>query len=129
MNQSFLDLLKRLAPAEPPARLEDTARELDTLTRMFAEVVSRVSGTNAQREIAAHLSAAALERLANGTVTQAAMLTPELLEWARGLDTEEEIIAGVREVRETGGLELKDFIQEIIDIARGPDLSSGAVTQ
>jgi hypothetical protein len=117
MNESFLDLLKRLAPAEPPAQLEATARELDTLTGIFAEVVARLADPNAQREIASHLSTAALARLADGTVpAPITKLTPELLEWARGLDTEEEIVAGIREVYETGGLELKDFIQEIIDI-------------
>jgi hypothetical protein len=40
-------------------------------------------------------------------------LTPELLEWARNLFTEEEIVAGLREVRETGGLELQDFVHEL----------------
>jgi RNA recognition motif-containing protein len=43
-------------------------------------------------------------------------LPPEFLEWARQQYTEEEILAGVREVRESGGLELKDFIHEIDDI-------------
>src|SRR5438552_3596323 len=39
--------------------------------------------------------------------------TPEFMEWARQLDTEEEIVAGLREIEETGGLELKDFIHEL----------------
>ncbi len=40
-------------------------------------------------------------------------LTPEFLAWAcQGLN-EEEIVAGMREIRATGGLQLADFIQEI----------------
>jgi hypothetical protein len=40
-------------------------------------------------------------------------LSPELLEWARQQFHEEEFIAGLREIQDTGGLELKDFIQEL----------------
>ena len=40
-------------------------------------------------------------------------LPPELMEWARQQFNEEEFLAGLREVQETGGAELKDFIQEL----------------
>src|SRR3954466_8801749 len=40
-------------------------------------------------------------------------LSPALLEWARREFNEEEFLAGLREVEETGGLELKDFIHEL----------------
>lgn len=40
-------------------------------------------------------------------------LPAELLEWARSQINEEELVAGIREVEETGGLELKDFIDEL----------------
>src|SRR5947209_7508458 len=117
MNENYLDLLKQLAPTAPTAQLEQTARELETLTSVFAEVVGRLGDASAQRAVAAHLSAATLARLANGSVLPPyRKLTPEELDWARGLDTEEEILAGIREIRETGGLELKDFIQEIMDV-------------
>jgi hypothetical protein len=33
------------------------------------------------------------------------------MEWARQQFSEEEFLAGLRDVRENGGLELKDFIQ------------------
>jgi hypothetical protein len=49
-----------------------------------------------------------------------AKLSPELLEWARQLSTEEELIAGLREVRETGGLEFRDLLPEL-DQANHPD--------
>ena len=42
-----------------------------------------------------------------------AELTPELLEWARNLYSEEEILAGLNEIRETGGLQFCDFIEEL----------------
>ena len=45
---------------------------------------------------------------------------PDVLAWADRQFSDEEVIAGVREVRETGGLELKDFIREI-DKVLSPD--------
>jgi hypothetical protein len=40
-------------------------------------------------------------------------LTPECREWAIQQFTEEEIVAGLRELREQGGLELRDFLPEL----------------
>ncbi len=40
-------------------------------------------------------------------------LTPELLEWYRQNTNMEEMIAQLREVQETGGLELEDFLPEL----------------
>ncbi len=40
-------------------------------------------------------------------------LTPELRQWALQQFTEEEILAGLRELREHGGLELRDFLPEL----------------
>ncbi len=40
-------------------------------------------------------------------------LSPEILEWARLQFTEEEFIAGIREIQATGGLKLPDFIHEL----------------
>jgi len=40
-------------------------------------------------------------------------LTPELLEWALQQINEEEIVTGIREIRETGGLQFNDFIKEL----------------
>jgi hypothetical protein len=42
-----------------------------------------------------------------------ANVSPEVLEWARHQYTDEEIMAGIREIQETGGLELRDFIHEL----------------
>jgi hypothetical protein len=40
-------------------------------------------------------------------------LPPDLLAWARQTFDEEEFMAGLREVRETGGVRLEDFLGEI----------------
>jgi hypothetical protein len=40
-------------------------------------------------------------------------LPSEYLEWARQQVNEEEIIAAMREIHETGGLELRDFLHEL----------------
>ena len=40
-------------------------------------------------------------------------LSPDLLEWARQTFDEEEFMAGVREIRQTGGVRLEDFIGDI----------------
>jgi hypothetical protein len=41
------------------------------------------------------------------------LLTADLLEWARRHFTEEEIVAGIREIRATGGLEFNDFLRDL----------------
>ena len=43
-------------------------------------------------------------------------ITPELREWALRQINEAEIIAALRELREQGGLELRDFLQELEQI-------------
>jgi hypothetical protein len=47
-------------------------------------------------------------------------LPPELREWARQQYTEEEIIAGLDELRQNGGLELREFIAELERIVEQP---------
>jgi hypothetical protein len=39
--------------------------------------------------------------------------SPEFLEWERQHFDMEQFLAGVREIEETGGFELKDFIEEL----------------
>ncbi len=38
---------------------------------------------------------------------------PEVMEWVRQQFTEEEIVAGLREVEKTGGFELRDFLPDL----------------
>lgn len=42
---------------------------------------------------------------------EAVPITPELLEWALKLFSEEEAIAGLREIQETGGLTFAEVIR------------------
>lgn len=37
--------------------------------------------------------------------------TPEIIEWALGLFSEEEAVAGLREIRETGGLTFEQLVE------------------
>jgi hypothetical protein len=46
-----------------------------------------------------------------GTAPAPITLTPEFIEWAKKEFTEEEAIAGLREIRETGGLTFEDVIR------------------
>jgi hypothetical protein len=46
---------------------------------------------------------------------------PDLLAWARQTFNMEEYLAGVRQIEETGGLELKDFIDEIEAKVKGSE--------
>ena len=46
-------------------------------------------------------------------------LPEEFLTWARGQLNEEETVAGLREIRETGGLERNDFLEELEKEALG----------
>jgi hypothetical protein len=46
---------------------------------------------------------------------------PELLEWAKQTCNEEELAAALREVEQSGGLELKDFIHELEEGAPARD--------
>jgi hypothetical protein len=66
-----------------------------------------------------------LEHRLNGQTTNgdklARGITPEMLQWARAQPiNEEEIAAGLREIEETGGVELRDFIHEL-ERAAGQD--------
>jgi hypothetical protein len=48
-------------------------------------------------------------------------LSPEVMEWARQQFNEEEFIADLREIEQTGGLELQDFIRELVEEAAPRD--------
>ena len=52
------------------------------------------------------------KQLQNPTESAPEQLAPAVLAWARQLFSENEIIAGLQEIRQTGGQELKDFIRD-----------------
>jgi hypothetical protein len=47
-------------------------------------------------------------------------ISPSIMEWARTQFSEEEVVAGIREIRETGGLTLDDFYHELEKPATRP---------
>jgi hypothetical protein len=49
----------------------------------------------------------------NGVPVTRGKLPEHLRDWARQQFDEAEFLAGMREIRATGGIELKDFIQEL----------------
>ena len=42
-----------------------------------------------------------------------AALTPELRQWASQQFTDQDFVAGIREIQETGGFEFRDFLKEL----------------
>jgi hypothetical protein len=84
----------------------------DILARLCAQVLSHIQAADtAAREA---LATPAEDRQAiDGQPPRPGELSPELLEWARQQFSAEEIVAGLREIRSTGGQELTDFLGEI----------------
>lgn len=87
---------------------------LDMLCRQIATILARRGSANhsptedlpnVSSRIADHL------RAIHEANSSASLLTPELLDWARGQFTEEQAVAGLREIRETGGLSFDDVIR------------------
>ena len=114
MSQEFHDLLARLAPGEKPERIAARAAELSALKGWLASFMNGLKGADAQQEALACVFASALEALKNGQADLSPRRpTPAELEWARSQIDLEEIRAGIEEIERTGGLELRDFIQEL----------------
>jgi hypothetical protein len=136
MSQEFLDVLARHATANDRERLQATAQILRALAHDLALILSGVQDSADRNDLLARFGGSVRARLdemqrpenasENGdsekaarppaperTNLQSGKLPPELLEWARQQVNEEEIIAGLNEVRKTGGLEFSDFVHEL----------------
>jgi hypothetical protein len=144
MTQPFSDVFARHGPAEIPESHEELSRALDEACRnlaralaacppalrqdLLAVIAPRVRTLLHEMDAPAQQIPTSSDGAGPGTwalpgVTNGfpfAKLSPELLEWARQLSTEEELVAGLREVRETGGLEFRDLLPEL-DQANDPD--------
>jgi len=121
MSQDFFEVLARHTPTDNPQRLDAAARVLSALSQQVALVLDSLEDASARQEILSRFNATVLATLADTDRPRSEALTPELLEWANGLFTDEEVIAGMNEIRQTGGLELKDFIQELEQEAMAHD--------
>lgn len=100
-----------------PHMPEAVSQELQRICDQLAALVSMCDNP---QEVLAWFNAALLSSLdeqskealtsSNGSLPK---LTPELLAWARRQFTDEEFAAGLRDIRETGGVELSEFIHDL----------------
>src|SRR5207302_24839 len=89
--------------------------EFAALVSQLARTLKELPDADAQREVLYYLGLQTLTELANGHPEPfpRTPLSAEFLEWARQQFTDEEIVAGIRDVQENGGMELHEFIHEI----------------
>ncbi len=142
MNAEFLDVLMRLTPAEARKQLNLSARDLDAqvlrLTAtlngqgespeqraIFTYVVARTRESEVEAQRASHpqLYSPEVVELREWAhrhyAPESEPVPPEIMEWARRTFNKEEFLAGVREIEQTGGLRLEDFIDELEQRVRG----------
>ena len=124
MTDQFLNVLKRHESSGALKTKEDLSRGLDDACLILAGLLSTYS-PEARRDLLAQVMPAVLNLLDEfdelaphfPTILDCPGLpskySQELLEWARQQFSEEEFVAGLDEIRETGGRELRDFIQEL----------------
>ncbi|HEY7423278.1 MAG TPA: hypothetical protein VH682_03460 [Gemmataceae bacterium] len=137
MSQELFDVLKRRGePAEMRKQLGTSARDLD------ARVLQLIAGLNGQDDSPEQeaISAYTIARLYESTVEttngsaplsftpelrelrewayryirwqQRRYFTPEVLEQERRNINEEQVLAGLREIQATGGVQIKDLLDE-----------------
>jgi hypothetical protein len=137
MSLELLEVLMRSTPSEARQRLNLSARDLD------AQVLQLTASLNGQLEsperktVVAYVNARIDEAFGEpggGTpplnltpeveglrqwvfshyrALQKQYLTPEFLEQERRAFNEEEFLAGLREIEATGGVEIKDLLDEL----------------
>jgi hypothetical protein len=136
MSQNLLDVLSHSTPAEARQRLNLSARELDAqvlqLTASlngyrespegqaifsYVQERSREDSIEAQRASRPLIYPPELVELREWArrryLPMTGPITPELLEWARRTIDMEQLLAGMREIEATGGLDIKDLIDEV----------------
>lgn len=137
MSKEILEVLMRSTPAEARQRLKLCTRDLDAQVLQLTASLNGQLDSPERQAVVAYVNARIDEPIeeAGGRVPplnltleleglrqwvcchyralQRQYLTPELLEQERRAVNEEEILAGLREIEATGGLELKDFIHEL----------------
>ena len=117
MSNPFLDIMRRLGQNGQSDRDRRVSEALDETCRRLAFLVSACD-SRVRQELADEVSARVLTLLGQGE--WAAHVPPDVLEWARRQFSEEDIVAGLHEIRKTGGLELRDFLHEL-EQAAGAD--------
>jgi hypothetical protein len=115
LDAAFRDIARALLPCSPALR-EDL---LSALTQRVRTLLNETDALARQMPPAPEANGTGewnLPGVTNGFPW--AKLSPEPMEWARQGINEEEIIAGMREIEETGGLEFRDLFPELEEGAR-----------
>ncbi len=121
MNNPFLDVLKR---HHANGQSESDYRVSEALDETCRKLAVLLSGCDAgvRQELLAESSSRVRALLAEVEAQPAPVpLTPELREWLRQQFNAAEFLAGVREIEQTGGVELRDFIHELEEAARADE--------
>jgi hypothetical protein len=131
MQEQIADTIARLEAllARPGVDLA-TASELRYRARQLELAAALLRSGGDQKEAYDLLCDALLALARDGILAQTSLppwasprpvpVTPELRERARRELNEEELVAALREVRQTGGLQLKDFLPDL-ERAAGAD--------
>ena len=127
MDQQFVKLLVHHR-AGNPAMIHHVTKEIDGLCVRMAELLAASGAHAGLADLLPHIAlrivgamqeidVTAREELAqcdNGdSRPQPVTPTPATLEWANKLFSDAEILDGIREIRQTGGGELRNLIQEL----------------
>ncbi|SRR5260370_38526098 len=108
----YKNVAELLAKCNPAIRQDLLAKFTGTLVGLIDELDA--SARQALSRTSAERGAESMKDRVNEQFSvESSNLSPEILDWARQQSSEEEIVAGLREIRQTGGLELKDFIHEL----------------
>jgi len=136
MSKEILEVLMHSTPAEARQRLNLSARDLDAQVLQLTASLNGQDDSPEGQAVIAYTTARSYESAAeaNGTsgplnyapeirelrdwvcryyrAQQQQYLTPEFLEQARQSFNEEEFLAGLREIEATGGVDIKDLLDE-----------------
>jgi hypothetical protein len=97
------------ARARPTASVEETGAPVGQRLRRIEQDLEQ---TNPKLDVILRMLESSPRQWAS-KVEGSVVLTPEVLTWARQRFSPQEFVAGIREVQETGGLELGDFIHKL----------------
>jgi len=112
LDALYKNVTELLARCDPDKRQDLLAKFTGTLVGLIDELDA--TARQALRRTIAEGSAEAMkDPVTEHFQEESSKLSPEILDWARQQSSEEEIVAGLREIRQTGGVELKDFIHEL----------------
>jgi hypothetical protein len=124
MSDSLINLLAKYGIALPPETLEQLSSELESATQRLADLVGSVNPL-VREELTNDLLTWLRQELHRLEVERIKATTEkpslEIMEWARQEINDEEIEEQIREMRLGGGLQFKDFIEELKLLAHSVD--------